>query len=226
MMTRLVLIQDELNKNYRLVTGNSRIEVVLSKTVERKSAGFSKVIDVELPVVQSQPLKLGEVDAELKLMINCSDNNSERIIDQRQRQSLEMFITYGAQMIGSRIETLVSYIKVQTAIPGTSPFQINQMLVSIFPEIMSRIQELLLQATQEPNLPFLTIRIDNKLNLSAQVDKLIAQDQRDRMEIFKAIAMPELSTAYHPEEELEVRYEHYKKRNSAKVAMSRRGEGG
>lgn len=210
-MTRLILIHDELRKNYRLVTGNSRIEIVLSKTVERKGAGFSKVIDIVLPVRQVESLKLGEIDASLALEIDCSDNNIERTIEQRQRHALEAFLNQGAQRIKSRIETLVSYVKVQAAVLGSSPFQINQVLVTVFPEIMTRIRELLAQATQEPNLPFLIIRIDDTLNLSAQVDKLVAQDQRDRMEIFKAIAIPDLTTPYHPEEELEIRYEHYKR---------------
>ncbi len=210
-MTRLVLIHDELRKNYKLVTGNSRIDIVLSKTVERKNAGFSKIVDITLPVLQEKSLKLGDVDASLALEISCSDNNIERTIDQRQRQALEAFLNQGVQRIGSRIETLVSMIKVHAAVPGASPFQINQILVSTFPDIMSRIRQLLVQATQEPNLPFLTLRIEDTLNLSAQVDKLIAQDQRDRMEIFKAIAIPNLTTPYHPEEELEIRYEHYKR---------------
>jgi len=210
-MTRLVLIHVELGKNYQVVTGNSLIEIVLGKTVARKNVGFSKLVDITLPVRQVAELKLGDVEASLALEINCSDPNIERKIDERQRRAFDAFLNQGATKIKSRIEMLVSSIKVQAAVPGVTPFQINQLLVSVFPEIMLRLREVLLHATQEPNLSFLIIHVDETLNFSAQIDRLVAQDQRDRMDIFKAIATPTLTTPYHPEEELEIRFEHYKK---------------
>ena len=207
----LVLIHDGLNDNYRLVTGNSRIAIVESMTVKSDQTTFSKVIDVVLPVIREVPLKLGDVDASLTLEINCS-NSIERIIDRRQYQSLELFLGSGSQKIKACIETIVSDVKVFAAsMPDKSPSRINQVLVTVFPEIMFRTRKLGDLAAQEPNLPFLTISISHTLNLSSQVDKLVAQDERDRAEIFRNLAVPDLTTPYHPEEELEARFKHVEK---------------
>ncbi len=208
-MTRLVLIHDEMGRNYRLVTGESRIGIWLKRTVERRNTGYSKILDIVLPIRQSETLALGQIDASLTLQIDCRDGSLERTLNDRQRESLETLVNNGASSIKAHIETVVSHVKMRAAVPGVTPLDLNRALSLIYPHIIARTRDVLGLATEEPNLPFLSVRLGDTLNLSRFVDRLIEQDLKDRTTLIEKIATPELTTAYPPEEELRIRREHY-----------------
>lgn len=210
-MTRLVLIHDEIRKNYRLVIGESRIEIWLKRTVEQRNTGYKKTLDVILPICQSETLVLGQIDASLTLQIDCRDGSLERILNDRQRELLEILVRNGASSIKAHIETVVSHVKIRAALPGVTPLDLSRALSLIYPHIIARTRDVLGLVTEEPNLPFLSVRLSDTLNLSRFIDRLIEQDLNDRMRLIEKIATPELATPYPPEEELRIRREHYER---------------
>lgn len=207
-MTRLVLILDETNGRYRLVTGEGRAQIALKQTVERKNVGFSMVLDVNLPVTQSAQLDFGEVKGSIALMIDCSNPSLDRFIDHRQRQALQLFVTQGSTSFKNQIEKLMSKVKVRITGPGVTPFDQNRAVSLVYPFIMEKMRELVATAAQEPNLPFLSIHISDSLNQSAYVDKLLNQDMQARMEILRDISTPKFPSAYPPDEEYRMLREH------------------
>jgi hypothetical protein len=206
-MTRLVLIHDEMKRSYLLVTGQSRVEIVLRKTVERRNAGYSLVLDTELPVYQTVPLDLGKVKGTVLLDIRCM-GSLERTIDERQQQALQMLIGNGADRFRYQIEKLVSRVKVRVVQQSRNPLDQSLAVSLIFPYIIAGLRELLVMAREEPNLPFLMFNLSDSLNQSASVDGLIEADNRAQEKLLIDVATRQLTSAYPPEEELRMAREH------------------
>lgn len=206
-MTRLVLIHDELKKKFHLVTGQGKIEVILSQTVARPNAGYAKVLDVNLPLRQEAILEVG-VSANVTIDIDC-DSNTDRWLDQIEKQALENILNNGAVLIKSYVENQASQIKTIIFKTGMSTVDLNRILVVTFPELFGIIQQVLDEAMRR--FPFLLIKLHHTLNLSNHLGGFLEQEQQNRFEAWKGIVLHQLETPYDPQTEFGAVRDHYEK---------------
>jgi hypothetical protein len=206
-MGRLVLIHDELRRKYRLVTGDSRVDVVLKQTVARKSSGFGKVVDRTLPDIQQMTLEIG-VRAGLLFRID-SYTDVDQWLGEQHKKLLENIFFNGMNLFQSYIENQASRIKAKLLKPNMTALDLNRILVVAFPDILANIQKCLDEAMVY--LPFLILELRPTVNLSSQIDQFLEGEYDKRFDVWKSIVVQPLESPYDPHTELEAKREHFER---------------
>lgn len=204
-MNRIIIIHDQLANNYTLVSGSNQIQIEEQRKLNNPKKGYSKVLDQKLPYTTTLKPDIG-INAELMFTVRCNRTGDWKVT-YNEYESLDKLFKQGSRLIKLYFEKVTSRIKSNLVSSNKDPYFIFILLDTIFPEILSLVQEQL--DLIKNSFLYLNFELNGNSNVSNILDASLKRNQDALVDAWKKMVEVQLQSAYDPEVELSERIKYY-----------------
>lgn len=206
-MDRLIVILDQRNNKYSLISGSNQAQIEIDRKCANPKKGYTKLLDRKLPFVKNERLNIGP-DADLVYTIRCN-KTGQWPITYDEYVWLDKIFRTGPNQLKRNIEKVASQIKSSQISSSEHPLWINLLINAVFPYIMELVEEHLYEL--ENTFPYIQIEVYATSNVTKLVDKSLEEVNKTKHRMIEKVVSSDYSSAYDPDSESKTRWNNYER---------------
>jgi len=200
-VNQIIIIHDQINKKYFLISGSAQIKIESYRKSERK--GYVIVLDQKMPFISKNELEVG-FKCNTVFTIRCTKTGKWDISNE-DYEWLDKLFRLCPDLLEGYIESIVSQVKSNLDSKNKPPLYIFTLIDSILPNVINHIKEQL--KILENRFPYFIFDIVITSNISEILDDEAKEKSRIRIETARDVINTPIDSPYPPEDIIKQRIE-------------------